>query len=98
MASQVSRRHHFVPEALLRPWLVDQNGQSVLQGYHWHPYHQTLSCKRRGLDAFCNQIDLLTLNTHPQGVDAIERSFFAKIDDEGAKARDKLIEGDPKSL
>jgi hypothetical protein len=38
------------------------------------------------------------LNAHPQGVDAIERSFFAKIDDEGAKARDKLIEGGPKPL
>ena len=40
------------------------------------------------LDSFCFQVDLLSLQTHQLGRDALERRFFGDIDDKGAIARD----------
>jgi hypothetical protein len=91
MAEQVAHRHHYVPETLLKPWLVSHSGQTVLQGYWWDSRHSALRCKRRGMDAFCNQLDLLSLRSHGLGRDAIERIFFGTVDHKGAQVRDKLL-------
>jgi uncharacterized protein DUF4238 len=99
MAAHESRRHHFVPKLLLRPWLIeDKPRQLHLRGYFWDTRRASLWCKRRGLDSFCCQIDLLSLRSHSLGRDAIERVFFAEIDTKGADACDLLIEAGPKSL
>jgi hypothetical protein len=94
-----ARDHHFVPKLLLRPWLVQsQNGQRELHGYWWDGRSQKLTIKRKGLDAFCVQLDLLTLKNHHLGRDAIERVFFSDVDTKGAIARDILLEQGPNSL
>lgn len=99
MASQESKKHHFVPKLLLRPWLVNQPaGDRQLHGYWWNPYTNSLACKTRGLDSFCCQLDLLTLRKHALGRDAIERIFFGDIDDKGAVARDALLRSGPSAL
>jgi hypothetical protein len=92
MSAQESRKHHYVPEFLLRPWLSDIRGENVLCGYHWHPHRNELAVKRRGLNSFCFQLDLLSLRQHQLGRDAIEKIFFGEIDTQGTKARDLLIE------
>src|SRR5689334_4834603 len=90
--SQESRKHHFVPECLLRPWLVaDDAHQMNLYGYWYCPRRRRLVCKRKGLESFCFQLDLLLLNTHKLGRDAVERIFFGSIDTKGAIARDVIM-------
>ncbi len=96
---QVSIKHHFVPKLLLRPWLIEQpNGQTNLHGYWWDTRSQKLDCKRRGLNSFCCQLDLLSLHAHKLGPDAVERVFFGEIDRKGAEARDLLLEHGPVTL
>jgi len=74
-----SRDHHFVPKLLLRPWLVDAaDGQRALLGYWWDSRTQKLAVKRKGLEAFCFQLDLLTLASHHLGRDALERVFLVR--------------------
>jgi hypothetical protein len=77
---QQSDRHHFVPKLLLRPWLVEQDGQRNLHGYWWNTRTQKLACKKRGLEAFCFQLDLNS--------DAMHERVFGEIDRKGAQARD----------
>jgi hypothetical protein len=99
MAKNVARRHHYVPEFLLRPWLTDDDrGQKVLRGYYWDDRRNLVVCKARGLKSFCNQIDLLTLTNHPQGRDALEKVFFGDVDDNGARVRDILVQSGPVGL
>ena len=99
MVTQESRRHHFVPELLLKPWLVEMPPrQYKLWGYWWDPHKNALACKRLGLNSFCNQLDLLTLKAHNLGRDVIERLFFGEIDTKGAAARDILLEHGPNRL
>lgn len=96
---QPSRRHHFVPKLLLEPWLIQSaDGQRNLHGYWWHHKQQKLVYKRKGLNSFCFQIDLLTLREHHLGQDAIERLFFGEIDTKGADARQILLDGAPSKL
>ena len=98
MASE-ARKHHFVPKFLLRPWLLKtSNNQNVLCGHYWNDRIVRLDRKCRGLDSFCFQIDLLTLKFHSAGRDAIERIFFAEVDNKGANARDILLKSGPDSL
>jgi Protein of unknown function (DUF4238) len=94
----VARRHHYVPEFLLRPWLVESKGQKQLHGYYWDNRKGRIVCKPRGLKSFCNQIDLLSLANHPDGRDALERIFFGDIDTCGATARDILLNVGPRGL
>lgn len=94
-----SRNHHFVPKLLLRPWLVrEPTGHHNLWGYWWDAERRRLVLKRRGLNSFCCQIDLLSLQAHHLGRDAIERFFFGEIDTKGAVARDILVETGPSRL
>ena len=96
--SEVSRRHHFVPKFLLRPWVIDFRGNAILQGYWWDPRAQQLRCKRRGMEAFCNLVDLLTLNSRHVRGDDIERLYFGPVDHAGAAARDRLLAEGSKGL
>lgn len=96
---QVSHKHHFVPKLLLSAWLKpDDKNQVVLHGYYWNEMRGELACKRKGMDGFCRQIDLLTLSAHHLGRDAIERIFFGQIDHKGSIARNALIDRGPQSL
>ena len=87
-SQQISHRQHHVPEFLMRPWAED----GVLSGYRWNPYRKTIECKRLGPKAFCYKIDAWMLDSHPLGRDALERLFFSPLDDEGAEARDILLD------
>lgn len=99
MAFQESRNHHFVPKLLLRPWLIEgSTSQSVLCGYWWDRRRKQMRCKRRGLNSFCFQLDLLSLSAHRQGRDAIEKVFFGEIDTKGVIARDILLTHGPAKL
>ena len=87
MTSQESRRHHFVPEFLLKPWAVD----GLLNGFWWDHREGRLSCRRKGAKAFCYGIDLLSVKRHEDDRDVLERKFFGAIDTKGAVARDRLL-------
>ena len=94
MAEQESRRHHFVPEFLMTPWAVD----GALSGYWWDERRGGLACKRLGPGAFCNQLDLLLLERHPQGRDILETRFFGEVDGQGSRSRDRLLSAGPGAL
>jgi len=96
---QEARNHHFVPKLLLRPWLKqDSTRQLHLCGYYWDERRKGLSCKQRGLNSFCCQIDLLALKSRQLERDAIERIFFGEVDTKGAIARDALLQYGPKAI
>ncbi|NIX77343.1 DUF4238 domain-containing protein [Microvirga terricola] len=96
---QEARNHHFVPKLLLRPWLIEESKRQLnLWGYYWDQKRKEIACKRKGLDSFCCQIDLLSLSSHQLGRDAIERIFFGQIDTKGAVARNALLEFGPSKL
>ncbi len=94
-----ARKHHFVPKLLLRPWLKqDASSQNVLCGHYWDEKRGQMSKKEKGLDAFCYQLDLLTLGYSRRGRDAIESIFFGAVDTKGAIAREILLKSGPQSL
>lgn len=96
---QISRRHHYVPRLLLRPWLIQgPKGHSVLRGHYWDAIQARPKTLERGLSYFCQAPDLFSLTAHPEGMDIIERRFFKAIDDEGALSRDVLLKGGPAAL
>ena len=92
---EVSRRHHYVPEFLMKPWASEDG---LLNGYWWNTWRGQLECRRRGAKAFCFEIDLLTLTEHDDGPDALERGFFGDIDTDGCFARDLMLRDGPDSL
>jgi hypothetical protein len=93
--ASAARRHHFVPRFLMRPWLLDDDGHQNLHGYYFDHRRGELKVRARGLDAFCNRLDLLTLQRHQLGRDAIERVFFGEVDRLGAIARDLMVTRGP---
>jgi len=64
---------------------------NVLRGHYWDSHANEMRIKRRGLNSFCCQLDLLSLRRHELGRDAIERQFFGRVDTLGAIARDILV-------
>ena len=94
LTHQESHKHHFVPKFLLKPWATD----GELNGFWWDSRKRRLLCNRRGPRAFCNEIDLLTLEEHEEGRDVLERNYFRQIDSSGAVVRDRLLSDDPNSL
>jgi hypothetical protein len=72
--------------------------QFNLFGYYWNKEQERVVCKIRGLDSFCNQIDLLTLHSRKLGKDALETVFFKEIDNKGATVRDFLVQNGPDQL
>ncbi len=85
---QRAKRHHFTPEFLIRPWAV--NGQ--VTGYYWDKHARHTRWRTNGAKSFCYRIDLLTLEEHELGKDALETVFFGEIDRAGAQIRDKIME------
>ena len=59
---QESRKHHYVPAFLMKPWTIDR----VLNGYWWDTWNQRLRCKKRGTDGFCYEPYLVSLERHPE--------------------------------
>ena len=94
MTSQESHRHHFVPEFLLKPWVVD----GELNGFWWDRWQGRISCRRRGTKGFCYELDLLSVKRYEGGRDVLERKFFGAIDTNGAVARERLLTEGPDSL
>ncbi len=92
--AQISRRHHYVPEFLLKPWAVC----SCLHGYWWDWRRGLVAVKRRGPKAFCFVDDLLLLRRDNRGRDVIERRFFQAVDQAGARARARMITSGPEGL
>lgn len=88
-----------MPKLLLRPWQIENPpNQYNLLGYYWDARLRALRCKKRGVDSFCLQLDLLTLRSNPRGRDAVERVFFGEIDTKGAIARNLLVQQGANSL
>lgn len=97
--AEEAKKHHYVPKFLLRPWLIsNSNNQRVLHGHYWDGRRGLMREKVKGLDAFCFQLDLLTLKAHNLGKDAIERIFFGEVDNKGADVRNILLNSGPKAL
>jgi hypothetical protein len=83
-----SRRHHYLPRFLLRPWTSEEG--KVL-AYRWHPGASAVTSKPLSPKSVGFVDDLLSLSSHPQGTDALEKQFFQSIDNAGAKVRDKVL-------
>jgi hypothetical protein len=99
MSTAEAAKHHFVPRFLLQPWArKNARGHWTLSGYFWDTRRCSLACKQRGVRSFCFQLDLLTLQAHVLGRDALERVFFGSVDNKGAEARDQLLEHGPLKL
>lgn len=94
MTSKSAREHHYVPRFLLRPWRTDGN----LHGYYWDGFKQDVRVKKRGVSAFCKELDLLSLKTSIVPSDAIESEFFGRVDDLGSRAAAKLVNNGPTGL
>lgn len=81
------RDHHYVPEMLLKPWLVvGHKGNNVLLAYSWNERSKSVHCKDNlGTNGYCYRKDLLALAQHPDGRDFLEAKFFEHVDNEGAR-------------
>lgn len=90
-----SKRHHYVPETLMKPWLRAGN---IMRGYYWDDHRNCLRYHEKGRKGFCAQNDLLTISTRDDPPDLIERDTFGRVDGRGAIARDKLLDGGPSAL
>ena len=75
MVKQESPKHHYVPEFLLRAWAC----RGTLNGYWWDARRGALACRGLGPKAFCRELDLLLLERHPEGRDALENKFFGGV-------------------
>ncbi len=92
---QLSRRHHYVPKFLLRPWAGEDG---LMSGYRWNCSRNEVECKRRSPRRFCYEMDAWMLDEHELGRDTLERHRFSPLDNAGAKARDILLTDGPKAL
>jgi hypothetical protein len=94
------KRHHYVPEFLLRPWAKEwQPRQQLLRGFYWDKHKDGIRYRDKGVGAFCYQMYLLTLKNRPEGSRAgLESAFFQAIDDKGKVALDALVERGPEAL
>lgn len=97
--SQEPRRHHYVPEFLLRPWTREwQPQQELLRGYYWDRHLNRLRFRENGVGAFCYRLDLLTLHDRREGRAVLESRFFQAIDEAGQRALEKLVDQGPDAL
>ena len=84
--SREPRRHHYVPEFLLRPWIREwQPQQQLLRGYYWDRRADRLRFRENGVGAFCYRLDLLTLHNRREGRAVLESRFFQTIDEAGQR-------------
>lgn len=94
MTSKSARKHHYVPRFLLDPWRIDGN----LYGYYWDGSKQDVCVRKRGVRAFCKELDLLSLETSIVPSDVIESKFFGSVDNLGATVAKELIKNGPTGL
>lgn len=92
--SQVSRRHHYVPKFLMKPFC--ENGMFLK--FEWNRWRSELSIEKRSPKSELSKEDLFRITKHPEGEDVIERTFFRDIDDHAARARDVLVRQGPNAL
>lgn len=88
-------RHHFVPQFLLRAW-AEGSSDGKLQEFLVDL--EGVPTSRRAPKGTGFQDDLYALSKdNVAGLDkhAVETAFLARLDDEGAKIRRKLLEGKP---
>ena len=89
---QEPRKHHYVPEFLLRPWAKARRGnQSLLRGYYWDERLNRLRHRDRGVGAFCYGLDLLTLKRYRARPAVLEARFFQAVDQNGRAAVEALV-------
>jgi hypothetical protein len=97
--SREPRRHHYVPEFILRPWVKEwQPDQALIRGYYWDERSRCIRYRDKGVGAFCYRIDLLTLKNRREGRAILESRFFQAIDDKGKVAVDALLARGPEGL
>ncbi len=94
---QITHRHHYVPEFLLKKWAPSPNDSNVC-AYWWDRYKKALARRTQGAKAFCFEIDLFTVNVQGKPPDILETDFFGPVDTQGAAAMDKLVEGGVEAL
>lgn len=83
-----------MPRFLLRQWARrDIHGQMKILAHYWDNRRDQMRIFPGGENQFCYRDDLFTLNGNALGVDALERVFFKSIDDLGAAAHRKLVQG-----
>ena len=95
-----AKNHHYVPQFLLRQWLVTRNDNRVLAAYYLDAKSKQLRCHNtKSTQSFCSEDYLLTLEKSPidkngksLGKDAIERHFFGRIDDFASRSINKILE------
>jgi hypothetical protein len=92
-----AKRHHYVPEGLIRPWIWSEDVGKV-RGYFWNTWRQALHCRDEGPKAFCCRPDLFTVASSTVAPDVIETDFFGIVDTAGIRARDILLERGPRAL
>lgn len=91
--SGYKKEQHYVPELLLRPWLVkNDKAQDVLLAYYWNEHDNSVWSKDRlGTNGYCYQPDLMTVDEHPEGRDVLEAKFFEEIDNNGGQALLRIL-------
>lgn len=88
------RRHHYVPEFLLRGWAKEwKRNQQLLRGYYWDLRQSRCRYRESGVGAFCHRIDLLTIRSRPKGQADLESIFFQAIDQKGQAAIQAIVAG-----
>ena len=96
--SREPKRHHYVPKFVLSPWAKEwQPNQMTLRGYYWDEGSGSLR-HDKGVDGFCNRIDLLALKGRREGRAVLETRFFQTIDDKGGQALAALHAVGPEGL
>lgn len=69
-----------------------------MRGYYWDDRGKSLRRLEKGAKGFCSEMHLFTVRTRADPPDLIERKTFGPVDLEGARARDKLVQGGPSTL
>lgn len=93
------RRHHYVPELILNPWLQEKKpDQWSIRGYYWDEWTNSLRYRDRGAKAFCYGIDLLSLRGQRKTPVILETRYFQHIDAKGSEVRSFMLEHGPEAL
>ena len=94
---QLTRRHHYVPEFLLKKWAPNPSNSNVC-AYFWDRHRNALTQRTQGAKAFCFEIDLFAVNVQGKPLDILETDFFGPVDTQGAAAMDKLVKDGVEAL
>jgi len=92
-----SRRHHYVPETLIKPWVLGAS-EGIVRGFYWNRWQRKIAYRDGGPKAFCCREDLLTVASTTVKPDLIETDYFGPVDTLGSRARDRLLSEGPNGL